>query len=45
MDLKDIKIFHKNKYVDTKVLAQKMIPKFYEYIIAAELAVHTKNPT
>ena len=34
MDLKDIKTFHQSKNIDTKVLFQKMMPKFYEYIMA-----------
>ena len=29
MELKDIKTFHQIKNVDTKVLVQNMIPKFY----------------
>ena len=44
MELKDIKTFHQSKNIDTKVLVQQMIPKFYEYIIAAELAVHPNTP-
>ena len=35
MELKDINTFHQSKNIDTKVLVQKMIPKFYEYIMAA----------
>ena len=30
--------------MDTKVLVQKMTPKFYEQIMAAELSVHTNTP-
>ena len=44
MELTYIKTFHQSKYIDTKVLVQKMMPKFYEYIMASELAVHTKTP-
>ena len=44
MELKDIKNFHQSKNIDTKVLVQKMMPKFYEYIMAAELAVHPNTP-
>ena len=35
MELKDINTFHQSKNIDTKVLVQKMMPKFYEYIMAA----------
>ena len=35
MELKDIKNFHQSKSIDTKVLVHKMMPKFYEYIMAA----------
>ena len=44
MELKDIKYFHQIENVDTKTLFQKMISKFYEYIMAAELAVHPNSP-
>ena len=44
MELTDIKYFHQSKHIDTKVLVQQMIPKFYEYIMAAELAVHPNTP-
>ena len=44
MELKYIKTFHQSKHIYTKVLVQKMMPKFYEYIMAAELAVHTNTP-
>ena len=40
MELADIDSFHQSKHIDTKVLVQQMIPKFYEYIMAAELYVH-----
>ena len=40
MELTDIKYFHQSKHIDTKVLFQQMMPKFYQYIMAAELAVH-----
>ena len=35
MELKDIKTFHQSENVDTKTLFQKIMPKFYEYIMAA----------
>ena len=35
MELTDIKTFHLSKNIDTKVLVQKMMPKFYEYIMAS----------
>ena len=44
MELMDIKSFHQSKYIDTKVLVQQMMPKFYEYIMAAELSVHPNIP-
>ena len=30
MELTDIKSFHQSKHIDTKLLVQKMMPKFYE---------------
>ena len=44
MELKDIKNFHQSKNIDTKLLVQKMLPKLYEYIIAAEISVHPNTP-
>ena len=44
MELTDIKSFHQSKNIDTKVLVQMMITKFYEYIMAVELAVHPNTP-
>ena len=44
MELKDIKTFHQSKNIDNKVLVQPMMPKFYEYIMSEELAVHTNTP-
>ena len=35
MELKDIKTFHQSKNIGTKVLVQKTMPKFYEYIMVA----------
>ena len=35
MELTDIKTFHQSKHIDTRVLVQQMMPKFYEYIMAA----------
>ena len=43
-ELTDIKTFHQSKNNDTKVLVQMMMPKLYEYIMAAELAVHPNTP-
>ena len=42
MELKDIKTIHQSKHIETKVLVRKMMPIFYEYIMAAELAIHPK---
>ena len=44
MELTDIKTFHQSKNIDTKVLVQKIMPKFYEYIMAEELDVHPNTP-
>ena len=44
MELTDIKSFHQSKHIDTKVLVQQMMPKFYEEIMAAELSVHPNTP-
>ena len=44
MELKDIKTFHQSKNVDTKSLVQQMMPNFYEYIMAVEIAVHPNTP-
>ena len=44
MELKYIKTSHQRKNIDTKVLVQKMMPKFYEYIISEELYVHPNTP-
>ena len=44
MELKYIKTFHRSKNIDTKVLVQKMIPKLYEYIMAAEISFHPNTP-
>ena len=44
MELKDFKNFYQSKNVDTKVLDQKTMPKFYEYIMDAELYVHPNTP-
>ena len=44
MELTDIETFHQSENIDTKVLVQKVIPKLYEYIIAAELVVHPHTP-
>ena len=44
MELKDIKTFHQSENVDTKTLFQQIMPKLYEYIMDAELAVNTNNP-
>ena len=44
IELKDIKTIHQSSNLDTKALVQKMMPKFYEYIMAAELDVHPNTP-
>ena len=44
MELTDIKTFHQSKNIDTKVLVHNMIPGFYEFIMAEELAVHPNTP-
>ena len=44
MELTDIKYFHQSKHINTKLLVQQMMPKFYEYIMAAELAAHPNTP-
>ena len=44
MELKDIKTSHQNKNMDIKVLVQKMMPKFDEYIMDEELYVHPNTP-
>ena len=44
VELKDIKTFHQSKNVDTKVIVQNMMPKFYEYIMAAEFSFHLNTP-
>ena len=44
MELKYINNFHQSKNIDTKILVQNMMPNLYEYIMAAELAVHPNTP-
>ena len=44
MELKDINNFHQSENMDTKTLVQQTMPKFYEYIIAAELDVNPNTP-
>ena len=44
MELKDIKTFYQSENVDTKTLFQKIMPKLYEYIMDAELAVNPNTP-
>ena len=44
MEFTDSKTFHKSKNIDTKLLVQMIMPKFYEYIMAVELDVHSNNP-
>ena len=44
MELNYINTFHQSKNIDTKVLVQKMMTKFYEYIMVAELPVHQNTP-
>ena len=42
--LKDIKTFFQSENVDTKQIVQKMMPKLYDHIMAAELDVNTSTP-
>ena len=42
--LKDIKTFCQSENVDTKQIVQKMMPKLYDHIMAAELDVNTSTP-
>ena len=44
MELKYINTFHQSENVDTKTPVQQIMPKFYEYIMAAELAVNPETP-
>ena len=44
MELTDIKSFCQSKHIHTRVLVQQRMPKFYEYIMAAELAFHPNTP-
>ena len=44
MELKNINTFHQSENVDTKTLVQKMMLKFYEYIMAAGLSVNQNTP-
>ena len=44
MELKDIKTVYQSENVDTKTLFQLIMPKLYEYIMDAELAVKPKHP-
>ena len=44
MELKYIKTFHQSRNLDTKVLVQQMMPKFYEYIMDTEFDVHPNTP-
>ena len=43
MDLKDIMNFHQSENVDTKTIFQQMMPKFYDYILAAELDINPRT--
>ena len=44
IEIKGIKTFHQSENVDNKTLFQQMMPKFYEYIMAAEISVHPNIP-
>ena len=44
MEIKGTKTFHQSENVDTKTLFQHILPKFYEYIIVAELDFNTNTP-
>ena len=44
MELKDIKTFHQSENLDTKILVQQIMTKFYEYIMAGELYVNPNTP-
>ena len=44
MEIKDIKYFQQSENMDTKTRVQQMMPKFYEYIMATELAVNPYTP-
>ena len=44
MELKYIKNSHQSKYVDTKTIVLKIIPKLYDYIMASEIAFSPSNP-
>ena len=44
MEHTNIKSFRQSKHIDTKVLVEQMMPKFYEYIMAAELSVYPNTP-
>ena len=44
MELKGIKTFHQNDNLGTKTIVQNIMPKFYDYIMAAELSVNTSTP-
>ena len=43
-DLKDINTYHQSENVDTKIIVQQMMPKFYEYIMAEEISVNPNTP-
>ena len=43
-ELTDIKTFHQSKNIDTKVLVQIIMLKFYEYIMSVELAANPNTP-
>ena len=44
MELKDIKTFHQSENLGTKKTVHQMMPKFYDYIMAAELSVNPRTP-
>ena len=43
MEIKDIRNFYQSENVDTKKIVQRMMPKLYYYIMAAELSVNPKT--
>ena len=44
MELKDTGNFHQSEYVETKKIVQKMMLKFYDWIMAKELAINPNSP-
>ena len=44
MELKDIKTFHQSENMYTKTIVQQMMSKFYNYIMASEIAANPITP-